>query len=74
MLAAALVAVSAAQTIAAETPADDLVEVRGIVLDESGQPAANAVVTAASEPFDPPSTKSDAQGRFTLQVDRKQSK
>lgn len=56
-----------------ERPATDLSEVRGVVLDEAGQPIAGAMVKAISEPIDPPSTKSDAQGRFTLQVDRKRS-
>lgn len=68
-----LATLSPSLAVAAEPPPDQI-EVRGIVLDESGQPATGATVTAVSEPFDQPSTKTDAQGRFTLQADRKRSK
>lgn len=72
LLACSLALLSASVAIAAE-PSADQVEVRGVVLDESGQPAVGATVTAISEPFDQPSTKSDEAGRFALKVDRKRS-
>jgi hypothetical protein len=72
LLACSFALLSASAAISADPPADQ-VEVRGIVLDESGQPAVGATVTAISEPFEQPSTKTDGQGRFTLQAERKRS-
>jgi hypothetical protein len=66
----ALLLLLAAPALGNENPPADLAEVRGIVLDESGQPAPGAVLTAVIEPLDPPKTKTDAAGCFALKLDR----
>lgn len=49
---------------------EDLVEVSGQVVDESGRPAANIQVTLFSDPLVRPATRTDAGGKFALPVRR----
>jgi hypothetical protein len=72
LLAVALIALATCISVA-DNPAADLVEIRGTVLDESGQPASGATVTAIIEPVDPPTAKTDAAGRFALKLDRQRA-
>lgn len=65
---------SALLTTGDEPSPIDLAKVRGIVLGESGQPAAGAAVTVISESFEPPQASTDRQGRFTLQLEPRQTR
>ena len=64
MLALLCLVLLSSLALTAENPPADLVEVRGVVVDEAGQPVAGAAVTAVSEPFDRIQTRTDDQGRF----------